>query len=310
MDPVARRGHLVGDLHHDSARHGGEARLIGLDQGAGGECRHTAGWRWLARHHPFVERHQERAHGRHGIVRIARVDVGSGIGRGAGAAAMLGAGDHVDAGILGQRHVPLAERIGVQQRGALLPVFGRGIGLDQLGIRAVAAQQRAFFAGERVGERRGREREFVLREAMILVLGAGARRLAERRIEKDTADAGDVRMDAVEDLAARFVAVETLGDVIAQVAAGLGEADGQRMADLAAGCGGRGRIVAQPADDVTGGGEAQPQHLGIPRLIVEFVEIARLRLGAVAQLDRAGIDEGPLVEGQLMRLVIGALAHR
>ena len=144
---------------------------------------------------------------------------------------------------------------------------------------------------------------------MILVLRAGARRLAERRVEEDAADAGDVRMDTVEDLAARFVAVEALGDVVAQVAAGLGEADGQRMADPAA----RGldcrRIVAQPTHDIAGCREAQ-RYLGILGLVVELVEIARLGLGAVAQLDRAGIDEGPLVERQFVRLVVGAFAHR
>ena len=71
----------------------------------------------------------------------------------------------------------------------------------------------------------------------------------------------------------------------------------------------RRRIVAQPAHDIAGRREAQ-RDLGILGLVVEFVEVARLGLGAVAQLDRAGIDEGPLVERQLARLVTGAFAHR
>ena len=65
---------------------------------------------------------------------------------------------------------------------------------------------------------------------MILVLRAGARRLAERRVEEDAPDAGDVGVDAVEDLAALLVAIEAARDMVAQVTPRLGEADGQRMA--------------------------------------------------------------------------------
>ena len=60
---------------------------------------------------------------------------------------------------------------------------------------------------------------------MVLVLGVGARRLAERHVEEQPADARDVAVDAVEHLAALLVAIEAGGDVVAQVAAGLAEAD-------------------------------------------------------------------------------------
>ena len=80
------------------------------------------------------------------------------------------------------------------------------------------------------------------------MLGVGARWLGERRIEEHAADACDVAQDAVEHTTSLFVAVEAFGDVIAQVAAGLGEADGQRMCHGPAR--GRRRLgrVAQPAE--------------------------------------------------------------
>ena len=145
---------------------------------------------------------------------------------------------------------------------------------------------------------------------MILVLGAGAGGLRERHVEEHAADAGDVRMNPVEDPAALLVAIEALGDVIAEIAAGLGEADGQGVGDLASRGLGRVRVVAQPTHDVARGGEAQRLHLGIPGLVVELIEEAGLGLGVVAQLDGAPIDEGPLIERQLARLVGGAFADR
>ncbi len=223
---------------------------------------------------------------------------------------MLGAGDHVDARVLGQGEILLAEWIGVQQRRALLPVLGRGVGFDQLGIAAVAAEQGTFLLGQRIGNQCRRKRKLVLREAVVLVLRAGARRLAEWRVEEDAADAGDVRMDTIEDLAALLVAIEAGRDVVTQIAPRLREADGQGMADLAAGGGERRRIVAQPAHDVAGRGEAQPLHFGIGGLVVEFVEPARFRLGAVGELDRPRIDERPLAARHLGARIAGALAHR
>ena len=79
--------------------------------------------------------------------------------------------------------------------------------------------------------------------------------------------------------------------------------------DLAAGGGDSRRIVAQPAHDIAGRREAQALHLGIRGLVVELVEPARLGF-AVVELDRAGIDEGPLAARQFAALVPGALAHR
>src|SRR4029078_3378204 len=108
---------------------------------------------------------------------------------------------------------------GGDQRVALLPVLGGGVGLDQLGIAAVAAQQRAFLLRERILERRGAEREPRFGRAIVLVLGVGARRLGEGHVVEQAADARDVAINAVEHAAAFLVAVEPLGDVVAQVTA-------------------------------------------------------------------------------------------
>ena len=229
---------------------------------------------------------------------------------------MLGAGDHVDPRIVRQRRILLAERIGVQQRSALLPILGRGVGLDQRGIgrlelRELLAldEQRGLRLGHRVDLGRRRERKPVLREVVVLVLRAGTGRLGERRIEEDAADAGDVGVHAVEHGPALLVAIEAVGDVVAQVAASLGEADGQRMADLAAGRRDRRRVVAQPAHQVAGRGEAQRLDLGILCLVVEFVDMARQRR-AVGELDRLGDDEGPLAARQLLSRFMGTRPYR
>src|SRR5690348_7861327 len=111
-----------------------------------------------------------------------------------------------------------------------------------------------------------------LGKAMILVLRVGARRLAERHVEEDAADTGDVAVDAVEDLAALFVAVEAGADVMTQIAAGLREADGERMGDRTARHLRRLGIVLQVAHEIAGGGEAQPLDFRILRLVMEFVK--------------------------------------
>lgn len=205
---------------------------------------------------------------------------------------MLGAGNHVDAGVFRQGDVPDAQRIGVQQRCSLLPVLGRGIGLDQQRIGPVTAEKSTGLAGQRVGEFGRRERKLVLGIVMVLVLSAGASRLGEGRVEEHAADAGNMRMNAVEDLAALLVAVEALGDVVAEIAAGLGEADGKRMCDRPAGHLASLRVVLQPAHEVSGRGEAQSLHLRVGAPVGEFVDVSGLRL-AFDKLDRPGVNRRP-----------------
>ena len=58
-----------------------------------------------------------------------------------GAAAVLGAGDQEDARVRRQRDIACAGRIGREQRGTLLPVFGGGDRLDDERIAGVPLEQ-------------------------------------------------------------------------------------------------------------------------------------------------------------------------
>jgi hypothetical protein len=61
---------------------------------------------------------------------------------------MLGAGDQVDPDIRRQIGVMPSSGVGVDQRGALLPVLGRAVGLDDQRIGLTAEQDRAGLARE------------------------------------------------------------------------------------------------------------------------------------------------------------------
>jgi len=93
--------------------------------------------------------------------------------------------------------------------------------------------------------------------------------------------------------------------MVAQVAAGLAEADRQCMADRPAGRGAPALVVAQEAHEVAGRGEAQALHLGVGALVSEFVDEARLGL-ALGELDRPGVDRRP---GDIVPSIRLAFAH-
>ena len=94
---------------------------------------------------------------------------------------------------------------------------------------------------------------------------------------------------------------------MAEIAARLREADGQRVGDRPAGDLDRLGIVLQPAHEIARGGEAQTLNLRVPGLVGEFVEEAGL--GLVLELDRLAVDEGPLVGRHRLRRVRRASAH-
>jgi hypothetical protein len=79
-------------------------------------------------------------------VRVARVDARPGTRIDPRSPAMLGAGDHVDADIRWQVRVTPAGRVGVHERGALLPILGRGVDLDDQRVGRPAMKDRAGFA--------------------------------------------------------------------------------------------------------------------------------------------------------------------
>ncbi len=140
---------------------------------------------------------------------------------------MEAARDQVGPGRVGQIGIGLAEGVGGQQRGALLPVLGLGVHLHPEGIEAVAAQQRAAPARHRVVLEGGREREGVLRVEVILVLRVGARGLGEARVEEDAADTGDMGQHPVEHAGAGLVPIEAEMDEVAQEPAALRDAERQ-----------------------------------------------------------------------------------
>ena len=116
---------------------------------------------------------------------------------------------------------------------------------------------------------------------MVLVPGAGAERLRERRVVEHPADAGDMGEHAIEHARAAFVGVEALRDVVAQVAAGLRDAESQRVRHRPAEQ--IGAVAAQMADQVARRGKPDAQHARVGRVIVQFVDRARLRQRALRQ---------------------------
>jgi hypothetical protein len=112
---------------------------------------------------------------------------------------MLGPGDHVDPDIRRQIGVGSAGRVGVDQRGTLLPVLGRAVGLDYQRVGRMAPEDSSGLARERVGRDRIAKREPVLGIEPVLVLGGGAPRHAEAVVGEHLARTRDVAHDPVED---------------------------------------------------------------------------------------------------------------
>ena len=96
---------------------------------------------------------------------------------------------------------------------------------------------------------------------------------------------------AVEHARASLVAIEALREVIAQIASGLRDAEGQRMRRLAAEQIAPCRAVAQMADDVARRGEADAEHARLRRVVAQFVDRARFRQRALREPHRARIHE-------------------
>ena len=140
-------------------------------------------------------------------MRIARVDARPGARIGAGAPAVLRAGDHVGARVRRQFEILSSARVDVHKRGALLPVFGRGVDLDDERIGRPAFEDGALVAGKWIGRDRLAERKPVLRIEPVLVLRRGAARHREAVIGEHLAGARDMRQHAVEDALAAPVLV-------------------------------------------------------------------------------------------------------
>ena len=226
---------------------------------------------------------------------------------------MLRAGDQVDPRIRRQFGVLRAARIGVHERGALLPVFGRGVGLDDQWVARLAVEDRAGLAGKRIGRGGIAERKPVLRIQPVLMLCRGAAWHAKAMVGEHFAGAGDMAEHTVEHAPARAVAVHPEFEEMAQEAAALRYAEADRMPDL--GIVGRQRIavplVTQKRYEVAHRGEADTEHLRLGRPVPQFVNLEWLERAPLRQQpDRAVVDEFPLASRDVAPPVALPVAHR
>src|SRR6266700_990501 len=205
----------------------------------------------------------------------------------------------------------------MHERGALLPILGRAVGLDDLRVGRGAGRKCTALAGYRIGGGRLAEREPVFRIEPVLVLRRSAARHAKAVIGEDLAGAGDVAEDAVEHDLAGLVGVHPELEKMAQKAAALRHAERQRMADLArprderigdaAAIGAR---IAEERDEVAHAGIADAEHLRPDRLVPQLVDLDRLEGAARWQKpDRAVVDEFPFAARDLAAPVALAGAH-
>ena len=212
-------------------------------------------------------------------MRVAQIHAGAEVGLQPRASTVLGAGHHKHPRARGEWQVVFAERIGVQQRSAFLPIFGGGVDLDPQRIKTVTAQQRSASLGYGIGGRCRRKWKLVFGVVMILVLGIGTRRLTKLSIQEHAANAGDVGQCPIKHLSPALVLIEALMHKVSQVAATLRDSDGNHLVDAAISgitlkpvitC-----FVAQEADEVSRRREADAEHLGIFCRVMKFVKRAR-----------------------------------
>ena len=82
---------------------------------------------------------------------ITRIDARSRVRGESGLATMLGTGDLVDTRVRRQHGVSLSAGVGMQQRSAFLPVFGRSVYLDEQLIETVLPKQSPTLAAQGIG---------------------------------------------------------------------------------------------------------------------------------------------------------------
>ena len=225
-----------------------------------------------------------------GAVRVARVDARPGARIDPRSAAMLGAGDHVDPDIRWQGGVVPAGRIGVHKRGALLPILGRAVSLDD----------------QRVGRDRVAEREPVFWVEPVLVLGSGASRHSKAVVGEHLAGAGDMAHHTIEDAPAVPVVVHAELEERAQKTPALRDAKGKRVAhagivrprplgDHRAWCAvAVDALVAQKRDEVAHCGKTDAEHLGAGGFVPQLVNLEWRKEAALRQQpDRLHVGELP-----------------
>ena len=163
---VARRPRHAAKRGHDDRGRG--------HRSAGSERGDAARRRSDALHHPILQADDQRAQHRRRIVRVSRVGAGAGRRRRPGRAAMLGAGDQIDARVRRRTRSALPSASMWVSDAPFCQYSVEVLVEISSGIAAVAAKQRAGASACGIGLGRGREREPVLRVEAVLVLGRGA----------------------------------------------------------------------------------------------------------------------------------------
>src|SRR5262249_10337181 len=139
-----------------------------------------------------------------------------------GGGAVLRATEGVDADILRNRDVGLAQWIGVDERTATMPVLGGALRVHHLRQESAAvllrepAEDGVGTLAERVDRGAVGERKAIGGIEVFLVLAIVPRRLGEAVVEKAQTAASHVRDQTIEDDAILFVGVEGLIEELAQ----------------------------------------------------------------------------------------------
>jgi len=181
-----------------------------------------------------VQRQQEGAHDRPAkgrVVFLRTRPLGQPLAQGGGDGGgmqgkMLGAGEEVQPHRVGDgRVVPVA--IGMQQGGALAPVFAGGVGDHDQRVKAVAglaaagAQQAVVFPGQRIVLCVIGKRKPVFWKPEVLVTALGSARLAKGKVAEGLARTADVGDQSVKHDALALVLIEAGPDVLLKITARL-----------------------------------------------------------------------------------------
>ena len=196
---------------------------------------------------------------------------------------MLRARPHVDPHAGGLRQI-VAERVGVGERSAPLPILGRGLRVDDQGVGLRALQDRVAPSGQVIGRFGIGEREAVGRiEVVFVLLAAGNVGIGEAVVEPHSSGSCHMRQNTVEHSASGSVGVKPAIDEIAQAATGLRTAPGigpfDRCARFAQRVDASSRVflaVPQETDEIPDGYVAQTEHKRVTPGIDQLINPARL----------------------------------
>ena len=208
--------------------------------------------------------------------------------------------------------VGLAIGGGVDQGSAAAPIFVAGIEVEDFGhhlFRAGAVEQAGLLAGCRVGRGKVGEREDVDRIEGRHDLPGIARGLGEAVVEVTAAGAGDVDQQAIENLAAFFVGVETFVNQVAKEAAALGNAEAESLPHR----GDRFGIVLEVGNKIAHRGQTGAHQGRVGGGVDDFVDLARLEAALEADGGVAGEAPGRARQeaaGRVDVVALGELVRR